>query len=153
MKTILISPWSRNTPDGKKCAKNYPFWQKLIDLLKIKGFKVISVGVDGEDILRTDHHYKNLPLEQVKNLLLECDTWISVDNFFHHFASFYNKKGIVIFSKSDPLIFGNPENINLLKSRSYLRKNQFHFWNNEPLDKESFVSPEVVINSVIQLVG
>ena len=69
MKTILISPWSRNTPNGQKCAKNYPFWQKLINLLKDKGFKVISIGVDGEDILRTDNHYKNLSLEEVKKLL------------------------------------------------------------------------------------
>jgi len=152
MKTILISPWSRNAPNGQKCAKNYPFWPEVIALLKEKGFKTICVSVDGEDAIPADITLNNLPILQLKKCLNECDAWISVDNFFHHFASYYNKKGVAIFSKSDPLIFGSPENINLLKSRSFLRKNQFNFWDNEPLDKNSFVSPQTVVDSVISLV-
>ena len=152
MKKIIISAWSRKAPNGQKCAKNYPFWPELIQLLKQEGFRVISVGVSGEEKLPTDEHLENLSFDKLVSLLKECDTWISVDNFFHHFASFYNKKGIALFSKSDPEIFGDKLNINLLKDKSFLRKTQFNFWNDEKLEEKSFVSPEIVLKSVISLV-
>lgn len=153
MKTILISPWARNTPSGQKCAKNYPYWRKLIELLKNKGFKIICITAKNEERLPCDEYYSGLSFEDIKKLLFKCDTWISVDNFFHHFASFYKKTGVVIFSKSDPNIFGDQSNINLLKHRRYLRKKQFYFWDNENLDKSSFIEPEDVLDSVIKLVN
>lgn len=152
MKKIIISPWSRKTPNGQKCAKNYPFWPQLIQMLKKEGFETISIGVAGEERLPTDKHLENLSFNKLFNLLNECDTWVSVDNFFHHFASFYKKKGIVLFSKSNPEIFGDKLNINLLKDKSFLRPTQFNFWNDEKLEEKSFVSPEIVLKSVISLV-
>ena len=78
-------------------------------------------------------------------MLKECKTWIGVDSFFQHLAWSKNKKGIVLWSVSDPLIFGHPENINLLKNRYYLTKNQFLWWDFTEYNKEAFVLPEEVI--------
>jgi hypothetical protein len=85
-------------------------------------------------------------------------TWtafISVENFFPHFVH-YNfkgeKKGIVLFGKSDPEIFGYPENINLLKDKSYLRWDQFGPWEMTDFVKEAFVEPQVVYDNIMNII-
>jgi len=43
------------------------------------------------------------------------------------------------------LIFGHPENINLLKDRSQLVSNQFIWWEATEHKKERFVQPQMVL--------
>ena len=63
--------------------------------------------------------------KKLLKLAQESNAWISVDSFFQHFCSYYKiPNGIVIFSQSDPNIFGYPGNINILKDRAYLRPDQ-----------------------------
>jgi hypothetical protein len=62
-----------------------------------------------------------------------------------HFGWSMGKQGIVLWSVSDPNIYGHPENINLLKDRSYLAKNQFLWWDFVEYNADAFVSPEEVI--------
>ena len=78
-------------------------------------------------------------------LLKECRTWISCDSFLQHLGWDQGKKGIVLWGPSDPLIFGHPENINLLKDRSYLVKNQFLWWEATEHQNERFVEPHIVL--------
>jgi hypothetical protein len=59
--------------------------------------------------------------------------------------------GVVIWGKSDPLLFGYPENVNLLKDRKYLRARQFYIWDDEPFDPEVFVEPAEVVKAVKKL--
>lgn len=152
-KRIIISPWSKNTPKGQVCAKNYPFWPELVELLNNK-YDVIQIGRTPEEKIPNCSEYLfDKPLKDIKNLLFEVRDWISVDNFFHHFARFYKINGTVIFAKSDPAIFGHKHNNNLLKSKSFLRKDQFLYWNDEPLDKNSFLSAQEVYKSVITFTG
>lgn len=148
MKSIIISPWSRKTPKGEHCAKNYPFWPELITLLKQEGFHTIQIGKGEEEKLQCDDIFFNKPLIFLLDLLKRYNNWVAVDNFFPHFAHYYGFYGTVIFSKSNPKIFGYPENQNLLKNESFLRKDQFLFWDNEPLIKESFIEPEKVIQAI-----
>lgn len=152
MKQIIISPWAKVPRSGRNCAKNYPFWKELVSFLN-KKYKVIQVGVGNEEKIPGCIYKFDLPFSELKNLLLSSDSWISVDNFFHHFAHYYGKYGFVIFSKSDPEIFGYKENVNILKDRKYLRKDQYYLWTDEPLDPESFTKPEDIHSRVIQLVG
>ena len=51
----------------------------------------------------------------------------------------------MLFGQSDPLIFGHPENINLLKDRKYLREQQFWWWEQCEYKEDAFVRPEEVI--------
>jgi ADP-heptose:LPS heptosyltransferase len=137
---IIIAPYAQKLRNGKNNPKNYPWWPELISL--ING-PIVQIGIEGETQLVEDFR-KNLPLDELKSLVLECRTWISVDSFFQHFAWDLNKPGIVLWGQSDPLIFGHPENTNLLKDRNYLREKQFWWWEQCDYNAEAFVKPEEI---------
>jgi ADP-heptose:LPS heptosyltransferase len=137
---IVISPYSRPLSNGKNNPKNYPFWEELISMIKEP---IVQIGVEGEVQLVEDFR-KGLPISQLKELLHECRTWISCDSFFQHLGWIEGKKGIVLWSVSDPLIYGHPENTNLLKDRKYLAGNQFLWWEAYDHNAETFVSAREV---------
>jgi ADP-heptose:LPS heptosyltransferase len=141
---IIISPYSKALKNGKTNAKNYPYWKELIKLIDEP---IVQVGIEGEEQLVTDFR-KNLSLSQLRELVYECKTWISCDSFFQHLGWDCKKYGIVLWSVSDPLIFGHPENINLLKDRNNLVENQFVWWEDTEHDANKFVDPEIVIESL-----
>jgi ADP-heptose:LPS heptosyltransferase len=87
----------------------------------------------------------------VRQLIRDCDTWISCDSFLQHLGWDEGKQGIVLWSVSDPLIFGHPQNVNLLKDRSCLAKNQFLWWDYVAHDPSKFVAPEVVLRALQSL--
>lgn len=138
---IIISPYSKQLKNGKRNPKEYPHWEELIALINEP---IVQVGIAGEKQLVPDFR-QNLSLVQLKELLQECRTWIGCDSFFQHLAWSIGKPGIVLWSVSDPLIFGHPENINLLKDRSCLAENQFLWWDYVEYDSSKFVSPQEVI--------
>jgi ADP-heptose:LPS heptosyltransferase len=141
---IIISPYSKSLRNGKENPKNYPYWEEVLKEIKEP---VIQIGVAGEKQLCEDFR-KNLSFDELRLLLKECRTWISCDSFFQHFAWKEGKRGIVIFSRSDPLIFGHPENVNLLKSRDLLTPYQFITWEEQEYVKEAFIEPSEVIKAL-----
>jgi ADP-heptose:LPS heptosyltransferase len=143
---IIISPYSKRLINGRMNPKNYPFWGELLREIS-KTEKIVQVGVDGEEQLVADFR-KNLPVGQLRALIQECDTWISCDSFFQHLAWDEGKRGIVLWSVSDPLIYGHPENINLLKSRDCLSENQFLWWEFVEHDPSKFVQPGIVMEAL-----
>jgi len=140
---IIISPFAQKLRNGNLNPKNYPieYWKELIKMIDEP---IIQVGVEGEEQL-VDTFVKNMPLPRLRELLQECRTWIGVDSFFQHLGWDEGKQGIVLWGPSDPLIFGHPENINLLKDRSYLVENQFIWWEATPHSNSRFVEPQKVI--------
>lgn len=141
---IIIAPWARGMRNGERHPKNYPYWEEVISRIDEE---VIQVGSVGEQQI-SPTFYQNMPLSELSELVKKCKTWISVDSFFQHFCWDLKKPGIVLFGQSDPNIFGHPENINLLKDRSYLREKQFWLWEQCEFKAESFVDPEVVIEEL-----
>lgn len=144
---ILISPFCKNMRNGKEHPKNFPYWNKLVELLLKDGHKLIQIGVEGEEQLSSDFR-KGLSFKELKELIIECDLFISVDTWLQHAANHYGKIGIVIFSQSDPNIFGYPSNVNLLKDKKYLRHNQFWLWEQAEYNQDAFVSAEEVLEKV-----
>lgn len=145
-KFVLISPWSKKLLNGNlspKCPKT-EWWKELISLIE---YPIIQIGVDGEKQL-VDDFRKNLSLSSLKQLVLNCHTWIAVDSFFQHFCWELKKPGIVIFGQSNPKIFGHSENINLLKDEKYLMHNQFLFWDLVSYRDEVFIEPKEVIKYI-----
>jgi hypothetical protein len=138
---IIISPYSKALKSGKTNPKNYPYWKELIRLIDEP---IVQVGIEGEEQLVPDFR-KNLSLKELETLVSECRTWISCDSFFQHFAWDKKKYGIVLWSVSDPLIFGHTENINLLKDKKNLVSNQFLWWEDTEHDPDKFVQPEEVL--------
>jgi ADP-heptose:LPS heptosyltransferase len=147
---IVIFPWARKMRTDKPHPKDYPYWKELIKLLREAGHEIIQVGLEGEDQL-VDDFRKNLSIGELSELLKGCDTWIGVDSFGQHLGWDLGIRGIVIFGQSDPNIFGHPENINLLKSRSYLREKQFWLWEQAEYNGDAFVEPDVVIAALEEL--
>lgn len=138
---IIIAPFAQKLSSGKENPKNYPYWKKLVDLIEQP---IVQVGRSGEHQLV--HDFKaDLSIPDLRQLIRECTTWIGVDSFFQHLAWDEEKPGIVLWSVSDPLIFGHPENVNLLKHRDYLAPNQFLHWDYTKHNPEAFVEPQEVI--------
>lgn len=138
---VIIAPFSKKLTNGKRNPKNYPFWSEVIAGVKEP---IVQVGVDGEEQL-VDDFRRNLPLSDLRMLIKECRTWVSCDSFFQHLAWDEGKPGIVLWGPSDPLIFGHPENVNLLKDRKYLAPNQFLWWEFTDHSDDRFVGPEQVL--------
>lgn len=124
--------------------KNYPFWEEVLSHVNEH---VVQVGIEGETQI-VDDFRKNLSLTELGELVKECKTWMSCDSFIQHFCWDLGKPGIAIFGQSDPNIFGHPENINLLKDRSYLREKQFWIWEQAEYKEDAFVSPDVVVEAL-----
>jgi len=143
---ILIQPYAQQLRNGLKNAKQFPYWPQLIALLDEE---IIQIGRDDEEQQPLVEDFRtNLPLKEITALLIRCDFFICIDSFLQHLAHHVPKPGVVLWSKSDPLIFGYPENLNLLKDRKYLRKNQFDVWENESYDAEAFMDPRAVVQAI-----
>jgi len=138
---IVIAPYAQKLRNGKENPKNYPYWKELIEMIDEP---IIQVGVVTEKQL-VDDFRTNLPINELRKLIQECRTWIGVDSFFQHLCWDEGKKGIVLWGPSDPLIFGHPENVNLLKDRSHLAPNQFLWWDMTEHKNERFVEPQEVM--------
>jgi ADP-heptose:LPS heptosyltransferase len=141
---LIIAPYAQKLRNGKENAKNYPYWKELIKLIDDE---IIQVGVTGEIPLVADCRF-NLSIKELRTLINDCVTWISVDSMFQHLAWDCNKKGIVLFSQSDPKIFGHDSNINLLKNNLYLRNNQFLWWEDIVPIEDSYIEPDKIIEYV-----
>lgn len=139
---IIIHPFARRLRNGNENPKNYPYWEELIELLKDN--EIIQVGEIGEKQLVNDFRI-NLSIDDLRKLINNSDTWISIDSFFQHLAWSENKPGIVIFSQSDPNIFGHKENNNIVIPK-YIRQNQFATWEECSYIKEAFVKPLTIFD-------
>jgi ADP-heptose:LPS heptosyltransferase len=143
---ILFCLNAKKAHGKPNCAKDYPddFTKELIIKLKEKGHTLIQTGLEG-DTQYTEDFRKGLWFKDLCKLVNEVDLILSVDSYLQHVAWHCGKKAIVIFSLSDPLIFGHKENINLLKDRKYLRVDQFGYWHEVQYNKEAFIEPNEVL--------
>lgn len=152
---ILIAPYARELKIKKKNAKNYPWWPKVIELLKkefLKEAQIVQVGTSSDTILKeVDKVILDKTFMDLCSEIKECDTWASVDTYFHHVASYVRKPGVVIWSQSDPKHFGDELHTNLFKDKKYFRKEQFHYWDMTNYDEDAFVEPKVVVEAIQKL--
>ena len=138
---IVIHPFAQKLRNGMSNAKTFPGWKELIPLLGESD--IIQLGVKGEEPLVPDFR-EQLPLKAITALVKEAALWVSIDSFLPHLAKHASRPGVVIWSVSDPLIFGYPENLNLLKDRRYLRANQFGIWEEQSFVADAFLTaPEI----------
>lgn len=138
---ILIAPFAQKLRNGEINSKNYPYWKELIQLFGPEN--IIQIGIKGEEQLVPDFR-TNLSLPEISKLLDDCSFWVSVDSFLQHFADYVKKKGVVLFGPSDPIIFGYPYNLNILKDRSVLRAKQFNIWEEEKANVDKFLKANEV---------
>jgi ADP-heptose:LPS heptosyltransferase len=148
-KTVLISPWSRRMRNGKTNPKNYPYWTEVVKGLRDKGIRTIQIGVAYEDLIGADEVKFDMSINDTASLLKACDTFVSVDNFLHHMAHLYQKKGVVIYSRTNPELFGYPEQINLFLVSKYFAPNQYDIIERIDYVKEAFVGADSVVAAIV----
>lgn len=142
---ILLHPYAQKLLTGMPNPKTYPWWQELLERLALQD--VVQIGVTGEVPLVADFR-ENLALPEIKRLVEICDWWLTIDSFLPHLAQHVGKAGVVLWSKSDPLIFGYQQNLNLLQDRKYLRAKQFRIWEEESYNEDAFMSPAAVAYAI-----
>ena len=150
---LLFAPVAQIRINRTNSEKNYPWPQELADSLKQAGHALLQVGAAGEKQY-ADRFRSNPSWKVLEGMIEECDSFVSVDTFLQHFAWLKRKRGIVIFSQTDPLIFGHPDfHICLVKDRKYLRQGwrQFDTFEGLELNDEAFVSPIEVLKSLDSL--
>src|ERR1041385_3528364 len=145
--TILYAPFAAraHSLNGNPSPKNYPYAKELARLLE-KDHELIQVG-GGNDEQVAKEFRRNPSFDEVCQLIQGSDTGICVDSFLQHAFWFLDRRAIVLFGVSDPLIFGHPENLNLLRDRKFLRPNQFDLYYTNNYKPEAFVSPEDVVSA------
>jgi ADP-heptose:LPS heptosyltransferase len=148
MLTAIISPFAKMMRNGEKNPKNYPWWPRLVKLLKEEGYHVIQIGMPGEEDVGADEMKMGLDIESLKDLARSADLIITVDNFFQHLCWYIEKKCYAIFSKSDPNIFGHDSNFNVLKDHKYLKDKQFDIWEASSFEEGAFLSPKEVMEII-----
>lgn len=153
-KVVLISPFAQVLPDGSPNPKSPPvqFWHELVVMLKAEGIYTVHVGVPGERLIGADEIAFNLSKDAIENVVSNASTFVCADTMLQHVGAHVGKTGVVIFSQSDPLIFGHSSNVNILKSREYLRANQYQLWTQTPYIYDSFPSVNQVFTEIMKLI-
>ncbi len=149
--TLLYAPFAARAPSlgGKPSPKDYPWPQELAAKLQ-ENHEVIQVAGNDDPQVVSDVR-RNLTFDEVGKLIGQSDGGICVDSYLQHHFWFVGRRAIVLFGISDPVIFGHPEHLNLLRDRSFLRPQQYDLYYVNQYAPEAFVKPEEVIEAVMNL--
>lgn len=131
-------------------AKYYPYWDKVIEAFPELDW--YQIGVQGNYVINGVKPLFDLSLKSIYDLAMESSVVCSIDSFLPHLMAPSKKKLIVIYTVSDPKIFGYNHNINLYKPE-FLRESQFDVWNSYPWNKDSCVDPNEVIAAIKSIVS
>lgn len=150
---IVIAPYPAKLRNGKTSPKLYPYWDRLVSLLKSEGYEVVQIGAFGEECIEgVDHFFVDWPFKKIGKLINESALWISVDSWLPHFVHCEKlKPGIVLFGQSDPRIWGYSENVNILRGRDFLRRYQYDTWEAAEYNSNAFVYAENIMPHVRRL--
>jgi hypothetical protein len=155
MGKIILAPRAARLFNGKPSPKDYPWWPKVVQRLNEQGHEVIQIGALGEDEIQgVSQFFTNWPFAALKEVIRHADIFLTVDSWLPHFvyAEKLGKRGVVLWSQSDPAIWGHAENVNLLKDRKYLRPLQFQDWMQAAYNEDAFVSVDEVVNACTALI-
>src|ERR1035437_3729664 len=129
MKVLIHATSMIPTPKGLvPCAKQFPndWWGYVIGKLPQHNF--IQIGRQGDWVINGCQVQFNLNNNEIKKLCNKVEHIVCIDSFLQHLLAPSLRKIIVLWSKSDPNLFGYMHNINLLKDRKYLRPDQYGVW-------------------------
>lgn len=146
IKGIIHANPANHPLENKNNAKYYPYWNKVIE--KFPDIDWYQLGVQGNHIINNVKPLFNLPLKEVYKICLNSDLVCCIDSFLPHLLAPSEKKIIVVYTVSDPEIFGYNHNINLYKDKKYFRENQFDVWTNYAWKEETCVSEEEICEQI-----
>lgn len=157
---ILISPYCARIPivqNGKvvgtqDSAKTPYYWKEFMAVVHAtqKDWEFLQIGAP-DDIHLPHCKFKSprIPQEAVE-LIKSTDTWVCPDTWLQHLASPI-KKGVVVWSRSNPKLFGYDTNINLVKDEKYFKPDPWSTWHQTEYIKEAFVDYEEIIMALKEI--
>ena len=148
---ILIFPYAKRLNNSCENPKNYTYWDELVSLLKNDHDEIIQIGLSGEIKIEGVSEVKfNLKMKEIENLIEKCDFWISVDSFIQHLVHNMKdkKSGVVLWSLSNPKIFGYDYNLNILKDSKYLRPEQYNIWEQAIYNPDAYLDANTIYNKI-----
>ena len=146
--TVLIHPYSSRTTKRNPKEPSPEYWDMVCMQLNNK-YKLIQLGATGDRKINAHQHKWNLSRSEIEKELEGCHSFIAVDSFLPHLNDLkVKKRGIVLWSATDPNIFGYSYNYNL-----YLNAYNVVPWATwEYVEwKDVFVSPIEVVEALEKL--
>lgn len=160
MVSLVLSPYSRPLRSLGPNPKNFPHWEEVVDTLLsrfnlvVKQEVYLYKGQPSSD--RVHSKVQVLPFTSVHQLvspILESTCWASVDNFLPHLCNLIKADpGVVVFSKSDPSIFGYHYNKNLHSLAPRFRPDQFNLWEQCQYDDAAFPLVQSVVDAITDII-
>ena len=149
---IAFAPFSKKRTDGKRNAKDFPYWEDVVSKLSDR-CDIIQFAYGSETpLVKPDSVLSNMPLHYIEHFVTnDADMFLCVDNYMQHLGHYVGKKGVVVYAQSDPRLFGYPENVNLYRDPMHFRKNQFLTWNQCDFSAEAFPSVAYVVGAVLDM--
>jgi len=144
--------------DTNHQSRAYKYWQAVIDLLTPildkHGIKILQVGTKKDKPLnRISNALGATNIGQLAFLIKNSMLHFGIDSMPVHFASFYNKKIVAIYSPSAPQntgpFWGNPKDHKLIDSDKNGRKRCYSYTENP--NSINNIRPEEIANSVLEL--
>jgi len=130
-------------------AKNWPYFADLIALNPEVEF--IEILIPGQVPVEGATPFTGTRREII-NLLNECSLFISIDSWLQHLAKWNtDADGVVIFSRSNPALFGYKEFENVFKSNKYFKASPYEAWGPMDILADAFPTVEQVQNSFVKL--
>ena len=148
---IAIAPYAKKLSKNKPNPKDWPFFPKLIRLLRqhIPDCIITQLGADGEELFDVNQDITGLPIKFLIKQLHEFNIIISVDSYIPHVCAAIGKQCIVLFSVTDSSIFGHSSNINLIKDKRFIAENKFDVLEKIMYDPEAFMKPDIILTLIL----
>jgi hypothetical protein len=147
MAKIILQPYAaipKNATELGKNPKDWPYFNELVAAMPEHEFVQIGFGdkpiVGAEQFVGTRN--------DILRLLRDADTFVCVDTWLQHLATLHAaKRGVVIFTRSQPYMFGHRSNINLLKSYMYVLSPYIR-WDAIDYTSAAFIGVDKVIQAI-----
>ena len=96
------------------------YWQEVVAILVSKGFTVVQVGLPMEQpIDGAVNLLGKWDLRTIINFLSLADAFINIDSLLNHIGYGWRVKGVVLFGRTDPNIFGHEDfHLNLINTKA-----------------------------------
>lgn len=155
---IPDSPYITFHPyDPKGTAKRYDRWQNVLLMLKsnpIFKYKIVMIGsvVDKQYMIDYDYIGKTT-YNSLAYLIKNAHMHVGFDSLPVHFASYYDKKIVAIYShyaSNCGPYFSSSENIKIIEPDFSKIKPSFQY--NDPFGLINNILPETIYNSIMSLI-
>jgi ADP-heptose:LPS heptosyltransferase len=110
--------------NGKPNPKNWPYWFELISLLVSAGHHIEQCGEE-HDTRICGSFIHRISMETVIEDLNRYDLCLCVDTWLQHAAVAAGVPAVVIWTATNPEVFGNAANINVVAESPRFAKDQY----------------------------